>query len=175
METIKPGDVCGDAVVRICLTGVLSLGQLASDRGLRVGERTALQRTRVNRWGCLPSDTPWGHRQTRRSLSLKRLLDGEAYETTQEDSVKKPLPSTAENISQTPDGVQTARQMSLQIMLAERAFPIGWESYPNGISGWLRKVTGLLISILAVMLGAPLLFDTLNNFIMVRFTVKPFE
>jgi hypothetical protein len=37
------------------------------------------------------------------------------------------------------------------------------------------KIVGLLTSILAIMLAAPILFDILNKFSIVRFTVKPFE
>ena len=59
----------------------------------------------------------------------------------------------------------------------ELVFPIGWASEEGHPSGWwiLRKVTGLLTSLLAIMIGAPLLFDTLNRYTIVRLVVKPYD
>ena len=40
---------------------------------------------------------------------------------------------------------------------------------------WLETLTGWLITTLALSLGAPFWFDTLNKFMVVRSTVKPKE
>jgi len=46
--------------------------------------------------------------------------------------------------------------------------PFGFERIPNSAGGWALKVFGLLISALAVSLGAPFWFDTLSKFMDVR-------
>jgi hypothetical protein len=80
-----------------------------------------------------------------------------------------------------PTKIQTARQE----LLAESEklnLPLGWidpkvngaedpfafERIPHTTRGWLAKVFGLLMSVLAVSLGAPFWFDTLSKFMNVR-------
>ena len=46
--------------------------------------------------------------------------------------------------------------------------PFGWQDHPRTASGWLAKVAGLLVSLLAVSLGAPFWFDVLQSFMQVR-------
>lgn len=46
--------------------------------------------------------------------------------------------------------------------------PFEFERIPNSAGGWALKVFGLLISALAVSLGAPFWFDTLSKFMNVR-------
>lgn len=46
---------------------------------------------------------------------------------------------------------------------------------PSTFGGWMLKVLGLLITGIAVSLGAPFWFDVLNKFMVVRSTVKPHE
>lgn len=58
--------------------------------------------------------------------------------------------------------------------------PIGWDRLPPapkdaGTLYLLRTALGLLITALAVMLGAPFWFDLLNKFMVIRSTVKPKE
>ena len=79
------------------------------------------------------------------------------------------------------DNVQTARQD----LLAESEklnLPLGWvnpqvngkedpfayERIPTNPRGWAWKALGLLVSVLAVSLGAPFWFDTLSSFMNVR-------
>lgn len=64
--------------------------------------------------------------------------------------------------------------------LATLGLPVGWKrdderSVPSGIGGWFAKVIGLLLTALAVSLGAPFWFDVLNKIIVIRSTVKPKE
>ena len=52
----------------------------------------------------------------------------------------------------------------------------GWSEPPRAEGlWWLKKLVGLLITVLAVSLGAPFWFDVLNKIIVVRSTVKPRE
>jgi hypothetical protein len=72
-------------------------------------------------------------------------------------------------------GVKEARTQ-----LAQLGLPIGWDrhnrlSMPADLDGWLFKLLGLAITTLAVSLGAPFWFDTLNRVMVVRSTVKPKE
>jgi hypothetical protein len=63
--------------------------------------------------------------------------------------------------------------------------PIGWDTdeakklFDQGLwtnkRNWTRKLLGLLITSLAVSLGAPFWFDMLNKFMVVRSTIKPHE
>ena len=53
--------------------------------------------------------------------------------------------------------------------------PIGWfpETTPRDSWGWMRKIGGLLLTTLAISMGAPFWFDVLNQVMVVRSTVKP--
>jgi hypothetical protein len=69
--------------------------------------------------------------------------------------------------------------------LEHLGLPIGWDTdearklVAQGIvtnkKAWTRKLLGLLITALAVSLGAPFWFDLLNKFMNVRSTIKPPE
>lgn len=48
-------------------------------------------------------------------------------------------------------------------LLSKTGLPIGWNAFPSDIAAWIRKVLGLLITTLAVSLGAPFWFDLLKN------------
>jgi len=55
--------------------------------------------------------------------------------------------------------------------------PLGWSGVvlPSSFLGWLAIFGGWLLTAIAVSLGAPFWFDTLNKFMIVRSTVKPGE
>ncbi len=63
--------------------------------------------------------------------------------------------------------------------------PVGWSranktalnprGIPASVPGWLLKILGLLLTAAAISLGAPFWFDMLNQFVVVRSTVKPTE
>jgi hypothetical protein len=55
--------------------------------------------------------------------------------------------------------------------------PIGWnpDKLPSSPYEWALRLLGILLTSLAVSLGAPFWFDLLNRFIVVRSTVKPTE
>jgi hypothetical protein len=46
--------------------------------------------------------------------------------------------------------------------------PSGLEVVPNRPGGWIMKVLGLLVTVLAVSMGAPFWFDTLSRFVNIR-------
>jgi hypothetical protein len=85
--------------------------------------------------------------------------------------------SSAKNDAKSPedklDGVsQEIRKLGL---------PLGWgtddprTALPTGLSAFLYKIFGLLLTAIAVSLGAPFWFDMLNRIMVVRATVKPRE
>lgn len=48
--------------------------------------------------------------------------------------------------------------------------PVGWEAatLPSGVGGWVNKVIGLLLTTLAISLGAPFWFDVLKKISTIR-------
>ena len=64
--------------------------------------------------------------------------------------------------------------------LQSLSLPIGWDRRlppPPGseVGYWVRQVMGLLLTVLAITLGAPFWFDLLNKVMVIRSTVKPRE
>ena len=64
--------------------------------------------------------------------------------------------------------------------LQSLGLPIGWDRRlpaPGnaGITYWVREFSGLLLTALAITLGAPFWFDILNKVMVIRSTVKPRE
>ncbi len=84
-------------------------------------------------------------------------------------------------VDQHKDVLQNQQQLQQQadslVALGEQLpFPFGWhERPPMQPLFWLETLTGWLITTLALSLGAPFWFDTLNKFMVVRSTVKPKE
>lgn len=52
--------------------------------------------------------------------------------------------------------------------------PLGWPD-PKFKGEWLLRIIGWLVTALAISLGAPFWFDTLNRIMVIRSTVKPHE
>lgn len=52
--------------------------------------------------------------------------------------------------------------------LSTAGIQLGWKAFPTGCSNWVSKLIGLLISILAISLGAPFWFDMLSRVMQVR-------
>jgi hypothetical protein len=81
---------------------------------------------------------------------------------------------TASSGSNASLNIQELRNETQQIQL----LPIGWSyesNVPQGLPtgwGWLTKIIGLFITVIAVSLGAPFWFDTLNKLIDIRGTGK---
>jgi hypothetical protein len=100
------------------------------------------------------------------------------------DSATQKITSTASVSQETAgnfDKIQAARQQLLEES-EKLNLPLGWvdpringkedpfafERIPNTFGGWAWKVLGLLVSTLAISLGAPFWFDTLSSFMNVR-------
>ncbi len=88
----------------------------------------------------------------------------------------------SENTSATSDNMSLTRITELQSELNQLELPFGWiasgkhidpREVPGSPLGWFYKVLGLLATALALTLGAPFWFDTLNKFVNLRGTVKP--
>jgi hypothetical protein len=87
--------------------------------------------------------------------------------------------SAVQKITDDPAKSEAARQQLLTDS-ENLNLPLGWiapggaslaaEQIPHGFMGWLLKTMGLLLSVLAVSLGAPFWFDLLSKFMNVRGT-----
>lgn len=62
-------------------------------------------------------------------------------------------------------------------VLQSLALPIGWNHVKGASSFWdvLFLITGWFLTAIAMTLGAPFWFDTLNRFMVIRSTIKPGE
>lgn len=108
-----------------------------------------------------------------------RISNYVAQRSITEKAVQAMIEAEAKRAASAQPGAETpaaARVAALHSL----TFPVGWSA--EQMSGgtvtfnWaLFKFVGLLTSILAIMLGAPFLFDTLNRFMIVRSTVKPLD
>jgi len=52
--------------------------------------------------------------------------------------------------------------------ISSAGIQLGWQAFPVGCGNWASKIMGLLISILAISLGAPFWFDLLSRVMQVR-------
>ena len=89
--------------------------------------------------------------------------------------------STTQAMAADFNKVQAARK-ELLVESEKLNLPLGWidpqadgkvdpfavERFPNSFGGWVWKALGLLVSVLAVSLGAPFWFDTLSSFMNLR-------
>ncbi len=86
----------------------------------------------------------------------------------------KPSPVSSDSTQALANLSSQARQIT--DWTQQLPFPFGWhEKPPMQPLFWLETLTGWLITTLALSLGAPFWFDTLNKFMVVRSTVKPKE
>ncbi len=63
------------------------------------------------------------------------------------------------DVTKTPEGVQ-----SIVTQLQGYNIPMGWDKLPVTVLEWAQKIVGLLITTIAVSLGAPFWFDLLKTF-----------
>jgi len=93
-----------------------------------------------------------------------------------EESTSKPG-APAANTGGTADALTEAKDRSEKIAevlakanadLSSAEIQLGWQALPVGYGNWASKIMGLLISILAISLGAPFWFDLLSRVMQVR-------
>jgi hypothetical protein len=70
--------------------------------------------------------------------------------------------SASVQATQNQPGSVSSLQQSYDL-LSKSSLPIGWGTLPTDAVGWFKKVLGLLITTLAISLGAPFWFDLLKN------------
>ena len=73
-----------------------------------------------------------------------------------------------------PEAAAVANAMA---RVSDLNLPIGWTkvSFQTAQKDWLLTAIGWLLTAFAISLGAPFWFDTLNNIMVIRSTVKPSE
>ncbi|HEX5749529.1 MAG TPA: hypothetical protein VFZ09_25090 [Archangium sp.] len=118
------------------------------------------------------------------------------------DTLRAAVVSAAENarpagVSRGEDLMAAEQQLEAQLtVLGDIGLPLGWSFHkdtpkepqetsmpsladirqpPGTFGGWVLKVLGLLLTGLAVSLGAPFWFDILNKIVVIRSTVRPGE
>ena len=88
-----------------------------------------------------------------------------------------PSSSTGAPASDPAEEAKTAIQRASDCVAAVKALglPLGWaeENRPDSGLGWFAKFGGIVITVFALMLGAPFWFDTLNKLARLRATGKP--
>jgi hypothetical protein len=118
-----------------------------------------------------------------RDVSMRNALVAAATEYAKAGTA--PARASGEDTDQIPEcetdaGSPECRIARNQLQLAQLGLPVGWNvdderSVPSGVADWFAKVIGLLLTAIAISLGAPFWFDVLNKIIVVRSTVKPKE
>ncbi|BBO68535.1 hypothetical protein DSCA_24650 [Desulfosarcina alkanivorans] len=88
--------------------------------------------------------------------------------------IRQGVVAAAEKQAQPPAAREKASLGELTGQLNALNLPLGWrlDNLPQGWQ-WLTKIIGLMVTALAVSLGAPFWFDLLNRFVRVRSSVKP--
>src|SRR5262245_30404228 len=81
----------------------------------------------------------------------------------------QPQANTAAGAAQHPAEVIRENVATLQNL----GLKLGWQDTSRAQIDWVNKIFGLLLTALAVSMGAPFWFDTLNKIIAVRATGKP--
>jgi hypothetical protein len=97
-------------------------------------------------------------------------------------SLRASLVSAASEHAKQPDAAASRNFQDDIQKIREAGLPLGWTSsktdshrVPQTWQGWLVKILGLILTAFAISLGGPFWFDLLNQFMVVRSTVKPRE
>jgi hypothetical protein len=118
-----------------------------------------------------------------RDVSMRNALVAAAGEYAKAGTT--PAQPVADRSEKLPECKQDAGSPECRVamnlsQISRLGLPVGWRrddprSVPSGAGGWLTKILGLLLTAIAISLGAPFWFDVLNKIIVVRSTVKPKE
>ncbi len=111
---------------------------------------------------------------------VQKILDEAEKITKKEGEIKQKEAATTPPSGKDKDPFDPAQQWKTELgQLEGLGLPIGWNArnipQRGDYWGWLRKAGGLLLTALAISLGAPFWFDLLNRIMIVRSTVKPHE
>lgn len=97
-------------------------------------------------------------------------------------ALRASLTSAATEASKTPPSENSNSFQDDIQQIRSAGLPLGWtrastdlRRMPETLPGWLMKLLGIVLTTLAISLGGPFWFDTLNRFMVVRSTVKPSE
>jgi hypothetical protein len=118
-----------------------------------------------------------------RDISMRNSLVAAAQEYAKPSTAPaQPSADGAESIeacklNQNAPECRVAKNLT---QIARLGLPVGWDrsdsrTVPDTFGGWLVKAIGLLLTGVAISMGAPWWFDMLNKMIVVRSTVKPRE
>ena len=108
-------------------------------------------------------------------LELNAAKEAQA-QVAQESEPEQPSPDTA-TTNTAADPLREAKDRSenaaktlakANAELSSAGIQLGWSAPPSGLGSWASKICGLLVSILAISLGAPFWFDILNRIMQVR-------
>jgi len=106
----------------------------------------------------------------------ERELNSKILEALISDAAKNDSKAGTPSTKEQSDGTSADQKIRLYTQeFQSPKLPIGWTSVSRDANWIFAKIVGLLTSVLAIMLCAPVLFDVLNKFSIVRFTVKPYE
>lgn len=147
-----------DSQGRAALAGITAASH-GDDNRARVGIEAWFNATMDRVSGVYKRKMLWLTMGVAAVLTLVISADTIAIATTlwQEQAIRSALTGAAQSTSNTglEDAVNTLSQFAL---------PIGWNFLPATVFGWFLKVVGLVITALAVSLGAPFWFDLLKLF-----------
>lgn len=91
----------------------------------------------------------------------------------QDETIRSSIVAIAEETAKKSDFIESdtslTRIKEIQTELQQLRIPMGWDKsqIPSGW-GWLTKIFGWILTILAISLGAPFWFEVLNKFVNLR-------
>jgi hypothetical protein len=117
----------------------------------------------------------WNDRALSSAIVAQAEAKGKALNQTQNQT----LTSAGGQVNVPASPKEGSERSSVQQVEKEirdaSAPPIGWtgssgdvRGFPDGVTGWLKKVVGIFISAIAVAMGAPFWFDLLNKIVNLR-------
>jgi hypothetical protein len=97
-------------------------------------------------------------------------------------SLRESLVAAASEDAKQAKGTESTNFQTDIQKIREAGLPLGWTSsaadshrVPQTWREWLLKIFGLILTAFAISLGGPFWFDLLNQFMVVRSTIKPQE
>jgi hypothetical protein len=98
-----------------------------------------------------------------------------------DQSVRAAVVAEADRVAQSDDPAADLEAVADRVdQLKSLDVPLGWKleegdprDLPDGLRGWAGKVVGILLTALALMLGAPFWFDLLSRFARLRISGAP--